>query len=80
VAYTDGAWPRRLGTLEVSGRRTGRVVGFPAVIADLDGRALPGDDAGARPHIAVDRHAPVEEFVPIAPRIPVFRITTDESS
>ncbi|HEU0172581.1 MAG TPA: hypothetical protein VFR26_14065 [Acidimicrobiales bacterium] len=129
VAYAAGLWPRRLGTLEVLGRRTGRVVSFPVVIADLDGErylvAMLGDNAswprnvrasggravlrhgrrevvhleevdpaarppvirrylavapGARPHIAVDRHAPLEEFVPIAPRIPVFRITTDESS
>jgi len=33
---------------------------------------------GARPHIAVDRHAPVEEFASIAPRIPVFRITAGQ--
>jgi hypothetical protein len=29
---------------------------------------------GARPHIPVDRHAPLEEFEAIAPQIPVFRI------
>jgi hypothetical protein len=128
VVYAAGLWPRRLGTLEVPGRRTGRVISFPVVIADLDGErylvAMLGEDAswprnvraadgravlrhgrreivrledvdpaarppiirrylavapGARPHIAVDRHAPVEEFAPIAPRIPVFRITPDES-
>jgi deazaflavin-dependent oxidoreductase (nitroreductase family) len=33
---------------------------------------------GARPHIPVDRHAPVEEFEQIAPQIPVFRVTTDQ--
>ena len=32
---------------------------------------------GARPHIPVDRHAPLEEFEGIAPQIPVFRITTE---
>jgi len=32
---------------------------------------------GARPHIPVDRHAPIEEFEKIAGRIPVFRITAD---
>ncbi|HEX6470952.1 MAG TPA: nitroreductase/quinone reductase family protein [Streptosporangiaceae bacterium] len=32
---------------------------------------------GARPHIPVDRHAPVEEFERIAARFPVFRITID---
>jgi hypothetical protein len=67
VAYAVGLWPRRLGTLEVPGRRTGRLISFPVVIADLDG--------GARAHIPVDRHAPVEELAPIAARIPVFRIT-----
>jgi len=30
---------------------------------------------GARPHIPVDRNAPVEEFEEVAARIPVFRIT-----
>jgi hypothetical protein len=30
---------------------------------------------GARPHIPVDRRAPLEEFERIASRIPVFRIT-----
>jgi hypothetical protein len=29
---------------------------------------------GARPHIAVDKDAPLEEFEAIATRIPVFRI------
>ena len=31
---------------------------------------------GARPHIPVDRHAPLEEFQAIAAQIPVFRITS----
>ena len=30
---------------------------------------------GARPHIRIDRHAPLEEFEGIASQIPVFRIT-----
>ncbi len=30
---------------------------------------------GGRPHIAVDRHAPLEEFQKIAAAVPVFRIT-----
>lgn len=30
---------------------------------------------GGRPHIPVDRHAPVEAFTPIAARYPVFRVT-----
>jgi deazaflavin-dependent oxidoreductase (nitroreductase family) len=32
---------------------------------------------GGRPHIPVDRHAPVADFVPIAADYPVFRITPD---
>ncbi|HEX4818115.1 MAG TPA: hypothetical protein VFV66_35695 [Nonomuraea sp.] len=30
---------------------------------------------GARPHIPVDRHAPLEDFQKIAAQIPVFRLT-----
>ena len=33
---------------------------------------------GARPHIPVDRHAPVEAFEQISPRIPVSRVTTEQ--
>ena len=29
---------------------------------------------GGRPHIPVDRHAPLEEFARIAPEHPVFRV------
>ena len=120
-----GAGPRRLATLKVSGRRTGRTISLPVVIADLDGDrylvAMLGEGSGwarnvraaggravlrhgrretvrleevepaARPpvirrylavapgawvYIPVGHHAPVEAFAPIAPRIPVFRITT----
>jgi hypothetical protein len=31
---------------------------------------------GARPHIPIDRQAPLEDFEEIATRVPVFRITT----
>ena len=31
---------------------------------------------GARPHIPVDRHAPVADFEAIAPRYPVFRVVS----
>ncbi|HEX4815464.1 nitroreductase family deazaflavin-dependent oxidoreductase [Nonomuraea sp. NPDC049480] len=30
---------------------------------------------GARPHVPVDRHAPLEEYERIVARVPVFRIT-----
>jgi hypothetical protein len=37
IAHSAGLWPRRLATLEVAGRRTGRIVSFPVVIADHEG-------------------------------------------
>jgi deazaflavin-dependent oxidoreductase (nitroreductase family) len=116
--------PARAVTLEVPGRRTGRLVSFPVVVAEYEGgrylvsmlgkdanwvlnvraaggRAVlrrggrqevrleevePGDRApilrrylqaapGARPHLPVDRHAPLAEFERIAEQYPVFRIT-----
>lgn len=129
IAHSAGLWPSRLVTLEVPGRRTGRVISFPLAVADYEGdrylvamlgegsnwvrnvRAAGGrvvlrhgrreavrleevDPAarppvlrrylsvapGARPHIPVDRHAPVEDFKRIASQIPVFRVTTDQSA
>jgi hypothetical protein len=38
LVFGTGIWPRRLATLEVPGRRSGRIVSFPVVIADLDGQ------------------------------------------
>ena len=125
---TGLAKPDRLVTIEVPGRRTGRVISCPVVVADYaggrylvamlgertnwvrnvraaDGRATlrhgrretvrlvevdPADRApilrrylavapGARPHVPVDRHAPPADFERAAPRIPVFRITTDSA-
>jgi mono/diheme cytochrome c family protein len=37
IVRSAGIWPRRLATLEVPGRRTGRVISFPVVIADHEG-------------------------------------------
>jgi hypothetical protein len=34
---------------------------------------------GARPHIPVNRHAPLQEFEQIAKDFPVFRVTTAEA-
>jgi len=114
--------PKRAMTLEVVGRRTGRIVSLPVVVADYGGErylvSMLGDDAnwvrnvraaggravlrrgrrypvqldevepgarapilrrylelapGARPHIPVDRRAPLEEFERIADQFPVFR-------
>jgi F420H(2)-dependent quinone reductase len=121
-----GRGPKRLVTLEVRGRSSGRVVSFPLVVADYGGErylvAMLGErsnwvanvraaggravlrhgnreavrleeidpDArapilrrylelapGGRPHIPVDRHAPVAEFERIAADYPVFRVTAE---
>jgi deazaflavin-dependent oxidoreductase (nitroreductase family) len=123
VAFGAGVWPKRVAALEVRGRRSGRVISFPVVIADFDGerylvamlgektnwvrniRAASGEAVlrhgrrepvrleevppearaeivrryltlapGARPHIPVDRGAPLEEFELISPQVPVFKI------
>lgn len=117
--------PERLAALEVTGRRSGRPVTLPVVIADHDGgrylvsmlgentnwvrnvRAAGGRAVlrhgrrepvlleeveagarppilrhylavapGARPHIPVDRTAPLTEFAAVADWFPVFRVTT----
>ena len=34
---------------------------------------------GARPHVPVDRQAPLADFVPIADQFPVFRVTSARS-
>jgi hypothetical protein len=129
VIHSAGVWPKRLATLEVAGRHTGRIVSFPVVIADYQGErylvAMLGEDSnwprnvraaggrvvlrhgrreavhleevapagrppilrrylalapGARPHIPVDRNAPIEELERVSARVPVFRITTDQSA
>ena len=121
--------PKRGATLEVIGRRTGRTISFPVMVADHQGErylvSMLGKDAnwvrnvhaadgravlrhgvrepvhldevdirarapilrryleiapGARPHIPVDRRAPLSDFEPIAAQFPVFRITTVASS
>jgi deazaflavin-dependent oxidoreductase (nitroreductase family) len=115
--------PARAMTLEVRGRRTGRLISLPVVVAGYQGGrylvSMLGNDAnwvhnvraaggravlrrgrrqevrleevqpadrapilrrylevapGARPHVPVDRHAPLAEFERIAGQFPVFRI------
>ena len=115
--------PSRAVTLEVAGRRTGRAISFPLVLADHEGQrylvAMLGGHAnwvlnvraaqgravlqrgrredvlleevapglrapilrrylalapGARPHLPVDRHAPLAEFERIADQFPVFLV------
>ena len=126
IVYALGIAPNYLVTLEVPGRRSGRAISFPLVMAVLDGErylvSMLGADVawvrnlraadghallrhgrtervrleeiavekrgpvlkvyanrapGARPHLAVDKDAPLEKFEAIAPRIPVFRVLAD---
>ncbi len=125
-AGSAGLWPSRLVTLEVRGRKSGRLISFPLVIAEHEGerylvsmlgegsnwvsnvRAAGGhavlrhgrrEDVrleevdpsarapilrrylqlapGARPHVPVDRNAPLAEFEAIAAKYPVFRVRPD---
>lgn len=121
--HARGIAPDYLVTLEVAGRRSGRAISFPLVMAAVDGErylvSMLGNDVawvrnvragsghavlrhgrtenvrleelaaekrapvlkaylrrapGARPHIPVDKDAPLEEFEAVADRIPVFRV------
>lgn len=121
--YGLGIAPNYLGTLEVVGRKSGKVVSLPVVIAVINGErylvSMLGEEAnwvqnvraaqgkavlrsagresivledvpveqrapiikaylqrapGARPHIRVNKDAPLVEFEQIAPTIPVFHI------
>ena len=122
IALRLGLLPRRWVTLEVRGRRTGRVTRFPLGMADVGGQwyvvsmlgecdwvrnvraeggratlrrrrvrpvrlvEMPVEERalvirryveivpGGRPHIAVDRHEPVEAFEAIASKYPVFQV------
>lgn len=123
-----GLMPRRWVTLEVPGRRSGKLTRFPLGMADVSGqwylvpmlgegcnwvrnvRAADGrvtlrrrralsclltevpvaerapiirrylqQVPGARPHIPVDRHAPMADFEAIAPRYPVFLVARPDS-
>jgi F420H(2)-dependent quinone reductase len=123
LAFGAGIWPTRVAALDVTGRRSSRVVTFPVVITDLDGDrylvSMLGERAnwvgnvradegravlrhgrreavkleevpvperapvlrrylevapGGRPHIPVDRGAPLDAFERVAEQYPVFRI------
>jgi hypothetical protein len=125
AVFDVGLLPPRWVTLEVVGRRTGRLTRFPLGMADWQGdwylvpmlgencnwvrnvRAagglatirhgcartcrlveVPVDERapilkrylqkvpGARPHLPVDRHAPLAEFEAIAAHYPAFRVET----
>jgi len=85
--HSAGIWPSRLATLQVRGRRSGRVRSLPVVIADIEGErylvAMLGERAGWVANVraaggrAVLRHGrrePVllEEVEPNA-RAPILR-------
>ena len=123
LAFSVGVGRWRDSVLELRGRRSGRIISLPVVIADYEGErylvSMLGSEAnwvrnleadggraelchrgreavtlvevdperrapiirrylavapGARPHIPVDRRAPLEEFERIADDFPVYRI------
>ena len=43
IVHATGLLPRRYVTLEVPGRRTGRMLAFPLVLADYQGELPRGD-------------------------------------
>lgn len=126
IAASAGLPPKRQVSLEVRGRRTGRLLSFPVVVADYEGErylvSMLGEEAnwvrnvraaggrvvlrhgrrqavlleevdphqrapvlrrylqlapGARPHIPVDRRAPLAEFERIAAQYPAFHVQAD---
>lgn len=123
TVHALGIAPNFMVTLEVKGRRSGRLISFPLAMTVIDGQrylvSMLGNDAawvaniraadgyavlrhgrtehvrlvevpveqrppilkaylqiapGARPHIPVDRSAPLEAFSSIADRFPVFNV------
>ncbi|MBK8022789.1 MAG: nitroreductase family deazaflavin-dependent oxidoreductase [Chloroflexi bacterium] len=123
--HSSGLLPNYLVTLEVIGRKSGRIISLPVVVALVDGQrylvSMLGEDVqwvlnvraaqgkafiragrrtevrleevpaaqrppilkaylrrapGARPHVPVNKDAPLSEFTAVAGAIPVFRIVT----
>jgi hypothetical protein len=123
-----GVTPNYMETLEVAGRKSGRIFALPVVIAIVDGErylvSMLGDNVqwvqnvrasggravlrsrgreairlvevpvpqrapilkaylqrapGARPHVPIDKDAPLAEFEEISAAFPVFHVTSDES-
>lgn len=121
--HSSGIAPNWLLTLEVIGRKSGKIIALPVVVAYVDGErylvSMLGDEAqwvlnvraangqaairsgrrmevqleeipseqrapilkaylqrapGARPHIPVNKDAPLVEFAAVAAAFPVFRI------
>lgn len=123
IVHNLGIAPNYLVTLEVVGRRSGRIISFPLAMAVVDGQrylvSMLGEDTswvrnvrasgglarlrhgrseqvrleeipveqrapvlkaylkrapGARPHIPVNKDAPLEAFQAVAAQFPVFRV------
>src|SRR6266702_1227830 len=95
-----------LVTLEVTGRKSGRIVSLPVVVAFVDGQrylvSMLGENVqevhieevprdarapilrtylqrapGARPHVPVNKDAPLAEFEKVAKAFPVFQVVKD---
>ena len=128
AVVSSGVASRDYVTLEVIGRKSGRVVSFPLVMVIVSGErylvSMLGENAqwvrnvraaggravlrrggreevqleeispdqrapilkaylqiatGARPHVPVDKDAPLAEFEKIAPTFPVFRVTSNRT-
>src|SRR5262245_55988738 len=87
VVYGAGIWPSRVAALEVTGRRTGRTIKLPVVIAEHEGErylvSMLGDRAGWVRNVraargrAVLRHGRREavrlDDVDVADRPPVIK-------
>ena len=127
MIHASGILPARFVTLEVVGRKSGKIVRFPLALTELDGErylvSMLGENAnwvrnvraadgkaelvhgireqvtlkevaveerasilkaylqiapGARPHIPVDKDAPVSAFEKIAAGYPVFKLETPD--
>lgn len=77
---TEAAWVRNLQAADgYATLKHGRTEQVRLVAVPVDQRAPILKEylrlaPGARPHIPVDQHAPLEEFAAVAPQIPVFRV------
>lgn len=85
--FATGIWPGRLGALDVLGRRSGRLISFPVVIADFEGErylvSMLGERANWVQNVRADegravlRHGRREnvrlEEVPVEQRAPILR-------
>ena len=129
IIHASGIAPNYMVTLQVVGRRSGRLITFPLAMVVLDGErylvSMLGANAswvknvhaagghatlvhgktesvqleeiavehrapilkaylqrapGARPHVPVDKDAPLEAYAAVAPQIPVFRVIIKSGS